>query len=148
MGKYADQSSEGGAPYVLWFHFSDTTSQGVAVSVSIVERLCRLTNKIYRDILRIMRHETMTYITIDGRSSFKDIQRGDSSWTPRYRTALSWELLAWFKGLGFSEEIPRSFVEFITTPEISGPEFYIRWDIYHTQVTEYSLETILHKNSL
>ena len=121
----------------------------MAVSnVDLMERLCRLTNKIYRDILRIMRHETMTYITIDGRSSFKDIQRGDSSWTPGYRTALSWELLAWFKGFWFSEEIPRSFTEFITTPEISGPEFYIPSDIYHTQITEYSLETILHHYSL
>ena len=115
----------------------------MAISVSIVERLCRVTNKIYRDILRIMRHEATTYITIDGRSS--EIQRGDSFWTPRYRTALSWELLAWFT---FSEEIPRSFVEFITTPEISGPEFYIPSDIYHTQITEYSLETILRNYSL
>ena len=95
-----------------------------------------------------MRHETITYITIDGRQPFKDIRLGDSSWTPRYRTALSWELLAWFKGLGiFAENIPRSFVEFITTPEISGPEFYIPSDIYHTQITEYSLETILHHYS-
>ena len=116
-------------------------------NVDLIERLCGLTNKIYRDILRIMRHETITYITIDGRSSFKDIRLGDSSWTPRYRTTLSWELIAWFEGLGVSEEIPRSFVEFITTPEISGPEFYIPSDIYHTQITEYSLETILHHNS-
>ena len=108
-------------------------------NVDLMERLCRLTNKIYRDILRITRHETMTYITIDGRSSFKDIQRGDSSWTPRHRIALSWDLIMWF-----TEEIPRSFVKFITTPELSGPEFYIRSDIYHTQITEYSLETILH----
>ena len=111
-------------------------------NVDLMERLCRLTNKIYRDILRIMRHETTRYITIDGRPCEVI---GDSSWTPRYRTALSWELLAWF---GFSVEIPRSFVEFITTPEISGPEFYIRSDIYHTQITEYSLETILHGYSL
>ena len=119
----------------------------MAVSnVDLMERLCRLTNKIYRDILRIMRHETITYITIDGRGPFKDIRLGDSSWTPRYRTALSWELLTWFTT--YIMEIPRSFVEFITTPEISGPEFYIPSDIYHTQITEYSLETILHYNSL
>ena len=113
-------------------------------NVDLIERLCRLTNKIYRDILRITRHETITYITFDGRPC-EDIRLGDSSWTPRYRTALSWELLDWFK---FSEEIPRSFTEFITTPEISGPEFYIPSDIYHTQITEYSLETILHHYSL
>ena len=95
----------------------------------------------------------MTYITFDGRRLFKDmrrrlfkdIQRGDSSWTLRYRTALSWELLTWFT---FSEGIPRSLAEFITTPEISGPEFYIPSDVYHTQITEYSLETIQHKYSL
>ena len=114
-------------------------------NVDLIERLCRLTNKIYRDILCITRHETITYITIDGRRPFKDIRLGDSSWTPPYRTALSWELLTWFT---FSEGIPRSLAEFITTPEISGPEFYIPSDIYHTQITEYSLETILHRYSL
>ena len=114
----------------------------MAISVSnvdlteIMERLCRLTNKIYREILYITRHETITYITI-GRGGQDDIRV--SSWTPQYRIALSWDLLAWFpKG------IPRSLTKFITTPEISGPEFYIRSDIYHTQITEYSLETILH----
>ena len=127
------------------FTFLTQLSQGAMTvsNVDLMERLCRLTNKIYRDILRIKRHETMTYITIDGRRPFKDIQRGDSSWTPRYRTALSWNLITWFK-----EGIPRSFTKFITTPEISGPEFYIRSDIYHTQITEYSLETILHNYSL
>ena len=111
-------------------------------NVDLMERLCRLTNKIYRDILYITRHETMTYITIVGRRPFKDIRLGDSSWTPRYRTTLSWDLITWFWN-----GIPRSFTEFITTPEISGPEFYIRSDVYHTQITEYSLETILHKYS-
>ena len=79
----------------------------------------------------------MTYITIVG----QDIQA--SSWTPQYRIALSWNLLAWF-----SNGIPCSLMKYITTPEISGPEFYIRSDILHTQITEYSLETILHYNSL
>ena len=106
-------------------------------NVDLMERLCRLTNKIYRDILCITRHETMTYITIAGQN---DIQA--SFWTPQYRIALSWDLLACF-----SKGIPRSLTEFITTPEISGPEFYIPSDIYHTQITEYSLETILHKYS-
>ena len=137
MGRYAEQSSEGGEPYALWFHFSDTTSQGVAISVSNVDltgRLYRLTNKIYREILCITTHQTITYITIAG----QDVNQA-SSWTPQHRIALSWDLLAWFR-MG----IPRSLTEFITTPEISGPEFYIRSDIYHTQITEYSLETILH----
>ena len=106
-------------------------------NVDLMERLCRLTNKIYRDILCITRHETMTYITIVGQD---DIQA--SSWTPQYRIALSWNLLAWFW-----EGIPCSLMKFITTPEICSPEFYIRSDIYHTQITEYSLETILHHYS-
>ena len=91
----------------------------------------------------------MTYITI-GHGGKDDIQV--SSWTPQYRIALSWDLLAWFsKENQFSEEIqeiPCSLTGFITTPEISGPEFYIRSDIYHTQITEYSLEIILHYYSL
>ena len=106
--------------------------------VDLMERLCRLTNKIYRDILCITRHETTTYITIAGQDDTHA-----SFWTPRHRIALSWDLIMWF-----TEEIPRSFVKFITTPELSGPEFYIRSDIYHTQITEYSLEIILHYNSL
>ena len=95
-------------------------------------------NKIYRDILCITRHQTITFITIGGQN---DIQA--SSWLPQYRIALSWNLITWFK-----EGIPRSLTKFITTPEISGPEFYIRSDIYHTQITEYSLETILSQYSL
>ena len=106
------------------------------MTVSIVERLG---NKNYRDILCITRHETMTYITI-GRGGEDDFRV--SSWTPQYRIALSWDLLGCFS------RIPRSLTEFITTPEISGPEFYIRSDIYHTQITEYSLKTILDNYSL
>ena len=145
MDRKADQSSEGGALMYCGFTFLTQLSQGAMTvsNVDLMERLCRLTNKIYRDILRITRHETMTYITMDGRQPFKDIRLGDSSSTPRYRTALSWDLLALF-----SKGIPRSFTEFITTPEISGPKFYIPSDIYHTQITEYSLETILHHYSL
>ena len=78
----------------------------------------------------------MTYITIGRRGAEDDIRV--SSWTPQYKIALSWDLLDWFS------RIPRSLTEFITTPEISGPEFYIRSDVYHTQITEYLLETILH----
>ena len=106
-------------------------------NVDLTGRLCRLTNKIYREILCIMRHQTITYITIVGQD---DIQA--SSWTPQHRIALSWDLITWFPNGN-----PRSLTKFITTPEISGPEFYIRSDVYHTQITEYSLETILHNYS-
>ena len=102
-----------------------------------MERLCRLTNKIYRDILCITSRETIRYITIAGQDDIRV-----SSWTPQYRIALSWDLLSWF-----SKGIPRSLTKFITTAEISGPEFHIRSDIYHTQITEYSLETILRNYS-
>ena len=82
----------------------------------------------------------MTYITIS-RGGQDDIQA--SSWTLQYGIALSRDLLTWF-----TEGIPSSLMKFITTPEISGPEFYIRSDVYHTQITEYLLETILHYYSL
>ena len=83
----------------------------------------------------------MTYITIDG---LDDIQVSTFSWTPQYTIALSWNLLAWISSV---DSIPRSFTKFITTPELSGP-FYISSNIYHTQITEYSLETIfLHHYS-
>jgi hypothetical protein len=105
----------------------------VAVSVSnvdLMERVCHLTNKIYREMLCISRHEEMSYITI----------RGLVSWTPRHsaQTVLSWNLLAWMSVEG---RIPCSFTDFITTPELSGL-FYISPGIYDTQITEYSLETI------
>ena len=150
MGKYAELSSEGGCAraliYVLWF-FSDTTFQGVAVSVSnvdLMERVRHLTNKIYREMLRIARHhdERMTYITMGGLDS-DCVQASAFSWTPQYRTVLSWDLLAW---ISVKDGIPCSFTNFITTQELSGP-FYISPDIYHTQITEYSLETIFVSNN-
>ena len=58
--------------------------------------------------------------------------------SPQYRVVLSYDLLAW---ISVESTIPCSFTNFITTPELSGP-LYIRPDIYHTQITEYSLWTI------
>ena len=77
----------------------------------------------------------MAYITIGG---LDDIQVSTFSWTPQYKIALSWDLLAW---ISRKNRISCSFTNFITTPELSGP-FYISSNIYHTQITEYSLETI------
>jgi hypothetical protein len=82
----------------------------------------------------------MTYVTIAG---LDHDQVSNFSGTPQYWIALSWELLAW---ISLMDRIPCSFTNFITTPELSGP-FYIGTDIYHTQITEYSLETILHHSS-
>ena len=113
----------------------------MAVSVSnvdLMERLCHLTNKIYREMLCISRHEGMTIITM-GR--LDHVQASAFSWTPQYRIVLSWDLLAW---ISLEDGIPRSFTHFITTPELSGP-LYISPDIYHTQITEYILEKTYHQ---
>ena len=138
MDKYAELSSEGGLRPLLWFHFSlsDSTSQGAAISVSnvnLMERVCSLTNKIYREMLCITRHESVMYITIRG---LDHIQVSAFSWTPQCRIVISWDLLAWISMEGGG--IPCSFTNFITTPELSGPfKLYISPDIYHTQITEY-----------
>ena len=79
------------------------------------------------------KHETRTYITIRGLDQVQV-----SVFSPQYRIVLSWDLLAWISVEG---RIPSSFTNFITTPELSG-SMYISPDIYHTQVTEYSLQTI------
>ena len=91
MGKYAELFSEG-VPNVLWFLFSDTTSWGVTIFVSntdLIERVCHFTNKIYREMLCITRHERMTNITIQG----LDPVQIDVSWSPKYNIVLSWDLL-------------------------------------------------------
>ena len=90
-------------------------------------------------MLCIARHERMTYIIMGGLDS---VQVNPLSWTPQYRILLSWPLLAW---ISVEDSIPYSFTNFITTQELSGP-FYISPDIYHTQITEYSLETIFVHN--
>ena len=58
--------------------------------------------------------------------------------SPQYRIVLSWDLLPF---VSVKDRILCSFTKFITTPELSGP-LYISADIYHTQITEYSLQTI------
>ena len=107
-----------------------------------MERVFHLTNKIYREILRITTHELkrprMTYITINGLDHFRV---STFSWASQYKITLSWDLLDWIAGM---YGIPCSFSNFITTPELSGA-LYISPDIYHTQITECSLETFLYK---
>ena len=51
---------------------------------------------------------------------------------------LSWELLSFVSVEG---RILPSFTDFITAREISG-YLYISPDVYHTQITEFSLETL------
>ena len=110
----------------------------VSVSnVDLMERVCHMTNKIYREMLCITRHEgTTNVITIRG---LEHVQVNAFSWTPQDRIVLSWNLIAW---ISVKDRILRSFTNFVTTPELSGP-LYISPDIYHTQITEYSLATIL-----
>ena len=62
----------------------------------------------------------------------------NAPWTPQYSIVLSWDLLVW---ISVEYRVPCSFTNFITTPELSGL-LYISPDTYHTQITEYSLETI------
>ena len=112
----------------------------MAVSVSNVDlmgRVCRLMNKMYREMLSITTIERtrMTFIIMDP-DRLHDVQaRAFVSWPPQYEIVLSWELLSWILVEG---RIPCSFTNFITTPELSGP-LYISSDIYHAQITEYLL---------
>ena len=111
----------------------------VSVSnVDLMERLRHLTNKIYREMLYTTRHETMTYITIQVVGQKKNVSALSQAWTPQHEIVLSWDLLAWISVEG---RIPRSFTNFITTPELSGA-LYISPVTYHTQIAEYSLQMI------
>ena len=105
-----------------------------------MERVCHLINKIYREILCTTRREGMTYITMVG-LGLDHVHVSAFSWTAQYRIVLSRDLLDW---ISVKHRIPPSFSHFITTPELSGP-LYISPDIYHTQVTEYSLHTIYRR---
>ena len=102
-----------------------------------MERVCNLTNKIYREMfcITLARHETEMNVTIHG---LDHVEISAFSWTPQSRILLSWDLLAWISMEG---KIPCSFTNFITTPDLSGP-LYISPGICHTQITEYSLHTI------
>ena len=106
-------------------------------NVDWMERVSHVTNKIYRDMLCITSHERNSYISIRG---LDNVQVSAFSWTPEERIVLSWDLLAW---ISVEDKIFCSFTNFITTRELSGP-LYISPDIYHTQITEYSLETIFN----
>ena len=108
-------------------------------NVDWIERVRHLTNKIYREMLYIITQGRpgISYITIRG----LDHVRVSTSSTSQYRITLSWDLLDW---ISWKYGILCSFTDFITTPELSGP-LYISPDIYHTQITEYSLDAFLHE---
>ena len=73
-------------------------------------------------------------------SGLSHIQLEPTSFSPTSQDSivLSTDLLAW---ISIEGRIPCSFTIFISTPELSGP-LYISLDIYHTQVTEYALQTL------
>ena len=110
-----------------------------ASDVDLMERVCHLTQKIYREILCVSRQSThdRTVVTVH-ELDYSHVQVIAFPWTPQYRIVLSWDLLEWISVEG---GILSSFTNFITTPELSGP-LYISPDIYHSQITEYSLEKI------
>ena len=88
----------------------------MAVSVSnvdLMERVRNLTNKIYREILYITRHESTKYITMAG----LDVPVNAFPWTLHRGIAVSWDLLDY---LTMEGEIPCSFTNFITTSKLSG----------------------------
>ena len=106
-------------------------------NVDLMERVCHLTNKIYREMLCITRHEGSTKVTLSG-LDHEHVRYSSLSWlASQYRIVISRDLLAWL--LEEEGRIPCSFTNFFTTPEFSGP-LYISPDIYHTQITEYFLE--------
>ena len=144
MGEYAVLSSEGGLRHMnCGFSFLTQLSR---VSPSLFSTLIwgneftLLTNKIYRGMLSLTRHEKMTNITMPGLNSdhVHVSALSMTPMTPQHTIVLSWNLLTWISTEG---RIPCSFTNFITTPELSGP-LYISPDIYHAQITEYSLQTI------
>ena len=106
-----------------------------------MERVCHLTNKIYREMLCTKERERMTYVTMGG-LGLHHVQVSAFSWTAQYKIVISRDLLDWISADSENRiQVPRSFTHFITTPELSGP-LYISPDVYHTQITEYSLHTI------
>ena len=100
----------------------------------IMGRVHHLTIEIYRKMLCLRSNLDGTKnITIDG---LDHVQYCPYCWDPD-GIVLSCALLNLMTMEG---RIPVSFTNFITTQELSGP-FYISPDIYHTQITEYSLLT-------
>ncbi|KAF8816499.1 hypothetical protein BYT27DRAFT_7182055 [Phlegmacium glaucopus] len=104
-------------------------------SINLVERLGQVTDRIYRDVLCVETHGSMPTVT-PRRDMIPDIRP--------CRTAdagvvqLSWDLLV---QESVNDRISSAFTDFMTTPGRSGP-LYMSPDVYHTRVTEYSLETI------
>jgi len=119
-----------------WADMLNNRLKGVAISsynVDLLERVRRLTNKIYRKTLCIAKNGNITVFFM-----------GQPRHMSRYQQTLHYgklssELLVWASVEG---KILSSFTDFITTPEISGA-LYISPDIYHTKITEFSRFSLL-----
>ena len=100
-----------------------------------MEQVSLLTNKIYREILCIKTNGSIMMVALNQPDYFRfNIYTQPS----QYKILLSWELLVLIL---MEDRIPSSFTHFITTPELSG-SLYISPDVYHTLITEYTLEAI------
>ncbi|KAF8816497.1 hypothetical protein BYT27DRAFT_6396545 [Phlegmacium glaucopus] len=114
-------------------------------SINLIKRLGHLTDRIYRDILCIETHGSMSTITTC--APLREVYRIPDSRPRRPANPgvvqLSWGLLA---ERSMDDRISSSFTDFMITQERSGP-LYISPDIYHTQITEYSLETIFRRQN-
>ncbi|KAF8816495.1 hypothetical protein BYT27DRAFT_7182051 [Phlegmacium glaucopus] len=114
-------------------------------SINWIKRLGQATDRIYRKILCIETYGNMTILTMC--SPLRGLYM-----LPRTRplratnpgvVQLPWDLLA---QESVNDRIPSSLTDFMTTQERSGP-LYISPDVYHTQITEYSLETNLQRQN-
>ncbi|KAF8801464.1 hypothetical protein BYT27DRAFT_7147456 [Phlegmacium glaucopus] len=112
-------------------------------SINVIERLGQITDRIYREILCIETHGSMTTITICApfREGYTIPETRPCRAANSGTVQPSWDLLALVSPNRFFS----SLTDFMTTPERSGP-LHMSPDVYHTQITEYSLETIGGQN--
>ena len=121
---------------------------GFIFGVNLIERLRRITDRIFRQIIRIEKHGDMTTITLCAplRAIAVHSMRLE---TPLCETAnpgvvqISWELLAQVSVKG---RISSSFADFITTPERSGP-LSVSLDVCDTIIKECSVGSMLRDNN-
>ncbi|KAF8816488.1 hypothetical protein BYT27DRAFT_7182040 [Phlegmacium glaucopus] len=123
-----------------WFD-QDVEPETVFISsINLIERLGQITDRIHRGILCIESHGSMKTITICAPLRGVDMIPETRPWRTVNPSViqLSWDLLVLESVNG---RISSSFTDFMTTPERSGP-LYMNPDVYHTQITEFSLGTI------
>jgi len=118
-------------------------------NVRLMERVHHLTNEIYRDMSKIIRHRGVECVALGGLDHAVLLTLVDPlSWNPcpQYGITFCLSLLNWVVTSG-GGGVPYLFTSFITTPELSGP-LYMSPDIYHSQITEYLLWKAYHRSSV